>query len=106
MAFNHTLTETLVQIEELHWFYIGRRELLNSLLDRFVRQDLSFTLDLGCSSGSNLGVLQMRSSTVVGFDLSRSALAISSGTLGATLSAASRAFSDIPAMVAANAMKW
>jgi SAM-dependent methyltransferase len=75
MAFDPSLTQSLSGMEESHWFYKGRRILLDTVLDISRCQTNGITLDIGCSTGSNLALLGKRSSVVVGYDLSLFALA-------------------------------
>lgn len=79
MSFEPSLTESLTEVEERHWFYQGRRDLLAALCEEWIPSRSLVTLDLGSSTGSNLHVLQERSSLVVGIELSMRALQISSG---------------------------
>lgn len=64
------------EIEEGHWWFVGRRNLFSSILDDLhVRRDASI-LDLGTSTGTNLRMLRdLDYVNVVGLDYSPQAIA-------------------------------
>ncbi len=70
------LKEQLTQIalDEHHWWYRGRRRLINAMLDRLELPADARILDAGCGSGRTLDDLALRGS-VSGLDLSVSAVA-------------------------------
>ncbi len=47
----------MFQQEELHWWYVGNRTIIASLLDKFLPKRLLRILDAGCGTGKNLQFL-------------------------------------------------
>jgi SAM-dependent methyltransferase len=65
----------LYQVEESHWWYLGRREILKSFVAAIrgrVKHDLKI-LDVGCGTGANLKMLRQYG-TAEGIDISQQAL--------------------------------
>ena len=62
------------QIESTHWWFIGRRRILATILDEYVgRNDQQRILDLGCGTGKMLQFLQDWGQPI-GADVDRSAV--------------------------------
>ncbi len=61
------------KVESFHWWFVGRRRLLKSLLT-FVNIRDGITIDVGCGTGSNLKALESARLNVIGLDRSRFAL--------------------------------
>jgi SAM-dependent methyltransferase len=62
-------------LAETHWWWVARRKLLRRLLDRFVGKNRKRKiLEVGCSTGSNLRMLQ-EFGTVHGLELHKPAVA-------------------------------
>jgi len=62
------------KVESFHWWFVGRRKLLKTLLASINVRAKSITLDLGCGTGSNLKVLTSEGCHVIGLDQSIYAL--------------------------------
>jgi len=65
----------LYQVEESHWWYLGRRQILKSFVSDIraqANQDLKI-LDVGCGTGANLKMLR-EYGTAEGVDISQQAL--------------------------------
>ena len=56
------------KLESSHWWFIGRRKLLKSLLSSITIPQTSHLIDIGCGVGSNLGLLQSLGFKVIGVD--------------------------------------
>ncbi len=68
--------EILYQIEETHWWYLGMRRMVGSLLSSYLGEERSVRiLDAGCGTGGMVKYLQQFGS-VVGMDLADEALAL------------------------------
>jgi SAM-dependent methyltransferase len=67
--------EVIAEVERSHWWYQGRRRILNAVVDQQLRERpvRGRTLDLGCGTGANLPVVE-RCGPPVGCDLSELAL--------------------------------
>lgn len=68
--------QLMAEVEERHWWWAGRRAILDSLLDGlYARGDLPDgpLVDLGCGVGSNLGVLSKRG-RALGYDTAEAAV--------------------------------
>jgi ubiquinone/menaquinone biosynthesis C-methylase UbiE len=59
----------LAQIERQHFWFVGRRTLIQRLLDKHLNRKGQLILDLGCGTGSMLELLTRRDQRVVGLDL-------------------------------------
>jgi SAM-dependent methyltransferase len=56
-------------LERSHWWFIGRRRLLKSLLSPLNIQEGIPVIDIGCGVGSNLSLLRSMDFKVIGIDL-------------------------------------
>lgn len=58
------------EVETTHWWFVSRRELLLSVLQRFVPESATDLLDIGCGTGANLEAIQdlLPSTRAVGVD--------------------------------------
>ncbi len=66
--------ERMFQVEDSHWWFVGRRQLALTLLDGWVKfKQRPRILDIGCGTGGNLAYLS-RWGQGVGIDLSAVAL--------------------------------
>lgn len=64
----------LFERETFYWWNIGRREILKSILNRYLGSERGFSiLDIGCGAGGNIKILGEFGS-VTGLDLSEEAL--------------------------------
>jgi SAM-dependent methyltransferase len=70
------LYEQIYQIEQTHWWYVARREIIfDYLKNAEIIESRNRILDVGCGTGSNLEYLQTNySNFCVGLDLSMDAL--------------------------------
>lgn len=68
------LYDQLSEIDQLHWWHVGRRNLVRSCLDSLHMERVENSLDIGCGAGSNLSFLKEYSSKVTGLDASPVAL--------------------------------
>jgi len=66
----------LPQIEKKHWWFIGRRLLVESALKKAGFKKGKRALDLGCGTGGNLAFLKKFCPSVLGLDFSKLALKI------------------------------
>jgi SAM-dependent methyltransferase len=64
----------LSDIDQTHWWHVGRRNLVKSCLDSLHFPHVNSSLDIGCGTGSNLGLLKQYSAKVTGLDSSTIAL--------------------------------
>ena len=55
-------------IEQDYFWFRGRRKLVLSLLKRFIKNDVTTLLDVGCGTGFNLKFLGQFSDQVIGLD--------------------------------------
>jgi SAM-dependent methyltransferase len=55
-------------LERSHWWFVGKRKLLESLISSLDIRNNSIILDIGCGVGSNLSLLTLKSSRVLGVD--------------------------------------
>jgi SAM-dependent methyltransferase len=64
------------QIEDEHWWFVGRRRILSRLADRLVpREPASLVIDVGCGTGANLAAVAT-GRRGVGIDTSPEAVAL------------------------------
>jgi SAM-dependent methyltransferase len=68
------LYETYRQIEQEHWWFVGRREILFDVLKKHLSPTAKI-LDVGCNTGVLVGKLQERGIDAYGTDLSEEAIA-------------------------------
>jgi SAM-dependent methyltransferase len=71
------LMKTMLDVDEHHWWYRGRREILRSELDRLPLPHPARVLDAGCGSGRTLQEL-VRYGTVEGIELNPDAAEMAS----------------------------
>jgi len=65
--------QTMFQVEDRHWWYVGMRRVSQTMLDRYVASDARAVLDAGCGTGANLLFLE-RCGVSTGVDLEPVAL--------------------------------
>jgi SAM-dependent methyltransferase len=66
--------EWMFQYEDYHWWFVSRRRLARTLLDKWIAiNQTDLILDVGCGTGANLKLLSRRGHTI-GLDLSPLAL--------------------------------
>ncbi len=68
------LYKELYEMEEKHWWFIGRRKIIFSLIKRFIPDDLGKILDIGCGTGLNSDLLRRAGKEVVGLEISEDAI--------------------------------
>jgi SAM-dependent methyltransferase len=69
-----TAYDVVHEVEESHWFFVGRRRILARLLDEPLRElDSPQILDIGCGTGATMGFLE-RYGQVTGIDVSPKAI--------------------------------
>ena len=67
--------ETYREIEESHWWFVGRRNLIYGLFSRFgIRPSEKSILDVGCNTGMFVGDLQKKGFDAYGCDVSSEAI--------------------------------
>ena len=59
----------LKQIESWHFWFIGRRALVNRLLSKYICKEKKRLLDIGCGTGNMVEILSAQGHQVVGLDL-------------------------------------
>ena len=47
----------LYQVEDTHWWYVGRRRIIRALVERILNNPNARILDVGCGTGANLKML-------------------------------------------------
>jgi SAM-dependent methyltransferase len=62
------------KVEGFHWWFVGRRKLLRSILSSIKIPQNSITLEVGCGTGANLRVLKSAGFWGIGLDQSLYAL--------------------------------
>src|SRR3954469_9147217 len=50
----------LYQVEDTHWWYVGRRRIIRSLVEKILNTSNPRILDVGCGTGANLKMLSDR----------------------------------------------
>ncbi|HUU62661.1 MAG TPA: class I SAM-dependent methyltransferase [Dehalococcoidia bacterium] len=66
--------EKMYHFEEKYWWWIGKRELIKGIIDKFIlKLDSGAILDVGCGTGMNLKYLEDYGA-VIGLDSSKEAL--------------------------------
>jgi len=63
-----------IRIENIHWWFSVRRQILNNLISNLNFSKKEWALDVGCGVGSNLKVLKSKEMNVIGLDKSFNAL--------------------------------
>jgi len=63
-----------IRIENTHWWFSVRRQILNNLISNLNFSKKEWALDVGCGVGSNLKVLKSKEMNVIGLDKSFNAL--------------------------------
>jgi len=63
------LLDTFFQVETTHWWWNGRKAILSSLLDMYLRGNKNVILDAGCGTGANILFLE-KYGKVSGVDIS------------------------------------
>lgn len=71
----HSLTATEHDLEETYWWFVGRRAILDSVLQE-APGPTSVAVDVGCGKGRNMLLLAPYAERVIGLDRSSAALAI------------------------------
>jgi len=71
---NTGLYHQLNQIEDVHWWHIARRNLIEKVLSPLDFKEKGRGLDVGCGIGGNLDLLGKYCGEVIGFDYSPTAL--------------------------------
>lgn len=56
------------ELEELHWWFAGRRRIILTLLRRLVQTGDGYLLDVGCGTGGNLKYLAASGYKIVGLE--------------------------------------
>jgi len=65
--------EKLYRFEHFYWWHVGRRDILKTFLERFLKSRKNQILEIGCGTGGNLEVLS-QFGKVIGLDISEQAL--------------------------------
>ena len=73
---NPSSYEVESSVESFHWWFVVRRKLLRSILSSILVPRNSYTLDIGCGTGSNLGELVSAGLDAIGLDRSIYALTL------------------------------
>ena len=53
----HKLFHQMSQLEEVHWWFVGRRAILDALIKRLALPNHATILEAGCGTGGNLAML-------------------------------------------------
>lgn len=69
-------------MEKDNWWYVARRNLVDSLMTRFPPRGHEVGLDAGCGVGAHFPLLSKRATTVIGVDISQEALDQTHGAYG------------------------
>ena len=67
--FTHAQLVRLSQLERWHFWFVGRRVLIDRLLDKYLNGKAQFVLDLGCGTGLMVDILMQQGHRVVGLDI-------------------------------------
>ena len=68
-AFSVDRLSRLAQLERWHFWFVGRRLLIDRLLNRYLDDKAQLVLDLGCGTGLMLEILMRQGHRAVGLDL-------------------------------------
>lgn len=79
---NKTSYEVESKVENFHWWFIVRRKILKSILSSINLPINTLTLDIGCGTGSNLGILTSSGFYTIGLDRSIYALTLVKNRMG------------------------
>jgi SAM-dependent methyltransferase len=78
--------DRMAELDELHWWYRGRRKVLNALIERNIKLPAkAHILEVGCGTGHNLKMLE-QFGTVDGIEIDPEARAIAEKRLGRPIS--------------------
>jgi ubiquinone/menaquinone biosynthesis C-methylase UbiE len=64
------------QVESFHWWFVGRRKLLETILTTLDLSPGDMAIEIGCGAGSNLNVLNSKKIRAIGLDQSSYALSL------------------------------
>jgi len=82
------LYEQMAEVDEVHWWYVARRKVLQSLIERRVRPAANARiLEVGCGTGHNIKMLE-RFGRVDAIEVDAEARAIAETRLGRTIESA------------------
>ncbi|HET9719139.1 MAG TPA: class I SAM-dependent methyltransferase [Solirubrobacteraceae bacterium] len=73
------LMQTMLDVDEHHWWYRGRREVIDQELARLSLARNTHALDAGCGSGRTLEELSRRCASVAGLELNPEAAEVARG---------------------------
>jgi SAM-dependent methyltransferase len=65
--------QVIAEVERNHWWYEGRRKILENLLEKFSSSSFSLIYDIGCGTGANFDTLS-KFRRVIGIDFSEDAI--------------------------------
>lgn len=68
------LYKELYELEERHWWFVGRRKIIFSLVKKYIPDNLNKILDIGCGTGLNSELLKNKGREVVGLEISEEAI--------------------------------
>lgn len=68
------LYKELYELEEKHWWFVGRRKIIFSLIQKYIPDNLGKILDIGCGTGLNSDLLRNRGGEVIGLEISEDAI--------------------------------
>lgn len=69
------LYETYREIEDTHWWFVGRRKIVLDIFERFsLEKSTTKILDFGCNTGVLVGILQRDGWNISGSDISGEAI--------------------------------
>lgn len=65
----------MYELEDSYWWYVGRRAVIRSVIKHYCVINGGIIVDVGCGTGTNLGLLGEFSKTVIGLDTAPQAIA-------------------------------